>query len=132
VTEPVRVDVWLWAVRVFTTRSIATAACRAGHVRINGDRVKAAAQVRVGDEVRARTDREHILVVRALLRKRVGAAVAAEAVEDRTPPPPPRTEVALGMVRDRGSGRPTKRDRREIERLLGSASSEPGRSSERS
>lgn len=112
-----RVDVWLWAVRMYKTRSLATAACRAGHVRVNGERAKPAQAVRIGDEVVARTDRDHILGVRALLVKRVGAPVAAEAVEDRTPPAPPRTEVPTAVLRERGAGRPTKRDRRDIDRL---------------
>ncbi|MFS0733314.1 RNA-binding S4 domain-containing protein [Microbacterium sp. 1P10UB] len=115
-----RVDAWLWAVRIYKTRSAATAACRAGHVRVNGDRVKAAQPVRPGDELRVRIagfDRQ--LVVRRPISKRVGAAVVAESMEDRTPPPPPRESVAFVPVRDRGAGRPTKRERRDIDRLRG-------------
>ena len=113
-----RVDAWLWAVRVTKTRSAATAACRAGHVRVGGERVKAAQTVRPGDEVRVRLDgRERVLVVVQCLVKRVGAPVAATAYEDRSPPPPPREEVAAVPVRDRGAGRPTKRERRDLERL---------------
>jgi ribosome-associated heat shock protein Hsp15 len=115
-----RVDSWLWAVRMFKTRSLATAACRAGHVRVNGDRVKAAQPVRVGDEVRVRVaGLDRILVVRMTIVKRVGAAVAAETFIDNSPPPPPRETVALTPLRDRGAGRPTKRERRDIERLRG-------------
>lgn len=115
-----RVDSWLWAVRLFKTRSLATAACRAGHVRINGERVKAAQGVRVGDEVRIRISGfDRIVTVRKLVVKRVGADAAAECLTDNTPPPPPKAEIALLPVRDRGAGRPTKRDRREIERLRG-------------
>ena len=113
-----RVVAWLWAVRVTKTRSAATAACRAGHVRVGGERVKAAQTVRPGDEVRVRLDgRERVLVVVQCLVKRVGAPVAAAAYEDLSPPPPPREEVAHVPVRDRGAGRPTKRERRELERL---------------
>lgn len=116
--ESVRTDAWLWAVRQFKTRSAATAACRAGHVRVNGERAKAAQPLRVGDELRVRVEGfDRILVVRALIAKRVGAAPAAEAVEDRTPARPPRTLVGAVPVRDRGAGRPTKRDRRELDRL---------------
>ena len=115
-----RVDSWLWAVRLFKTRSAATAACRSGHVRVNGERVKAAQGVRIGDEIRIRiAGFDRIVVVRRLLAKRVGADVAAECYTDNTPPPPPKSEMALLPVRDRGAGRPTKRDRREIERLRG-------------
>jgi ribosome-associated heat shock protein Hsp15 len=117
---PVRIDAWLWAVRRFKTRSAATAACRAGHVRVNGERAKAAQPVRPGDEVRVRVDGfDRLLIVRQTLVKRVSAAVAATAVEDRTPPPPPRETVAVVPVRDRGAGRPTKRERRDLERLRG-------------
>jgi ribosome-associated heat shock protein Hsp15 len=118
--SPVRVDAWLWAVRQYKTRSAATAACRAGHVRVNGERAKAAQLVRPGDELRVRVsgfDRE--LIVRKTLVKRVSAAVAATAVDDRTPPPPAPAERAAVPIRDRGAGRPTKRERRDIERLRG-------------
>ncbi|QKW48527.1 RNA-binding S4 domain-containing protein [Streptomyces buecherae] len=116
----VRVDSWIWSVRLTKTRSAAATACRGGHVRINGDRVKPAAAVRPGDEVRLfHAGRERIVVVSKLVRKRVGAAIAAECYVDNSPPPPPREEVALLGVRDRGAGRPTKRDRREMERLRG-------------
>ncbi|RXZ68368.1 RNA-binding S4 domain-containing protein [Agromyces albus] len=118
--SPVRVDAWLWAVRQFKTRSAATSACRAGHVRVNGERAKAAQPVRPGDDVRVRIEGfDRILIVRQTLVKRVSAAVAATALEDRTPPPPPRGTVALAPVRDRGAGRPTKRERRDLERLRG-------------
>ncbi|WES65728.1 S4 domain-containing protein [Microbacter sp. GSS18] len=115
-----RVDAWLWAVRVYKTRSLATTACRAGHVRVNGERAKAAQKVKPGDELRVRINGfDRILVVKAPISKRVGAALAADAVDDRTPPPPPREETPFVPIRDRGAGRPTKRERREIDRLRG-------------
>lgn len=116
----VRVDVWLWAVRVYKTRSAATTAIRGGHVRVNDDPVKPSYNVKVGDEVRARIQGfDRILQVEKLLLKRVGTPVAATAYVDRTPPPPPREFVAPIVRRDRGAGRPTKRERREIDRLTG-------------
>ncbi len=116
-TDAARVDAWLWAVRVYKTRSAATSACRAGHVRIGGERVKAAQPVRAGDELRVRiAGLDRILVVRQPISKRVGAALAAEAMEDRTPPRDPAPAVAQ---RERGAGRPTKRERRDIDRLRG-------------
>ena len=119
-----RVDSWIWAVRLAKTRSAASAACRGGHVRVNGVRVKPAAVVRAGDEVRLRQEgRERIVVVVRVISKRVGAPVAAECYTDHSPPPPPRERAAPVAVRDHGSGRPTKRDRRSIDRLLG----RPGR-----
>ncbi|WP_205820330.1 MULTISPECIES: RNA-binding S4 domain-containing protein [unclassified Microbacterium] len=115
--DAARVDSWLWAIRVYKTRSAATTACRAGHVRVNGDKVKAAQQVRVGDELRIRiAGFDRILIVRQLLVKRVGAPVAALAYEDKTPTREP--QAALGL-RDRGAGRPTKRERRDIDKLRG-------------
>jgi ribosome-associated heat shock protein Hsp15 len=115
-----RVDVWIWSVRLVKTRSQATAACRAGHVRVNDQRAKPASVVRAGDEVRLRHDgRERIVIVRRVISKRVGAAVAEECLTDNSPPPPPRESLLPIARRDRGTGRPTKRDRREIERLRG-------------
>lgn len=118
-----RVDAWLWAVRVYKTRSSATTACRAGHIRVNGEKAKAAQPVRPGDEVRVRISGfDRHLVVRKTITKRVGAALVAEAAEDRTPPRDPTPVVAQ---RDRGAGRPTKRERREIDRFRASAEPEP-------
>ncbi|MGW0690496.1 RNA-binding S4 domain-containing protein [Streptomyces sp. NPDC002738] len=116
----VRVDSWIWSVRLTKTRSQAAAACRAGHVRVNGDRAKPAQTLHVGDEVRLRHgSRDRIVVVSRIVKKRVGPPVAAECFVDNSPPPPPREAVIQVPVRDRGTGRPTKRDRREMERLQG-------------
>ncbi|WP_067833665.1 RNA-binding S4 domain-containing protein [Actinomadura kijaniata] len=114
----VRVDLWIWSVRLLKTRSQATAACRGGHVRVNDERAKPATPVKPGDEVRVRHEgRERIVVVKKVIRKRVGAPVAAECLVDNSPPPPPRGVLMPVARRERGAGRPTKRDRRELERL---------------
>lgn len=114
----VRADVWTWAVRLYKTRSVASKACKAGHVRVNGVKVKPAQSLKAGDRIEALTDAGvRILVAKRLIKKRVGAAVAVECFEDLTPAPPPREEVALMPRRDRGAGRPTKRDRRAMDRL---------------
>lgn len=115
-----RVDAWLWAVRLTKTRSAAATACRGGHVRVNGATAKPAQHIVVGDEVRVRLGgRERIVEVATLIPKRVGAPVAATCYIDNSPPPPSR-EIVLSMPqRDRGAGRPTKRERRETDRLLG-------------
>ena len=119
----VRVDKWLWSVRVFKTRRQATDACSAGRVRINGDVAKPAAKVKIGDVVQAvRRDRTIIYVAQELIEKRVSAPRAAECVEDRSPPPPKRQEhvdLPVFAQRDKGAGRPTKKDRRAIDRLRG-------------
>ena len=118
--ETVRLDSWVWAVRLAKTRSQATAACRAGHVRVNGQPAKAAQPVRVGDEVRVRLHGfERVYRVAGLATRRGSAAEAARYYADLTPPPPPRVERPAAIVRDRGAGRPTKRERREIDRLRG-------------
>ncbi|MBV2155693.1 RNA-binding S4 domain-containing protein [Kitasatospora sp. SUK 42] len=116
----VRVDAWIWAVRLAKTRSLAAAACKAGHVRVNGERAKPAQPLRAGDEVRVREEGyERVVVVRRPIRKRVGASVAAECLVDNSPPRPPREFVAPAFERDRGAGRPTKRERRELDELRG-------------
>lgn len=116
----VRVDSWAWAVRLYKTRSAASTACKAGHLRVNGDKAKPATPVRIGDEVRARVgETERILIAKRLIVKRVGAAVAAECVDELTPPPPPKAEAPSAIVRERGAGRPTKRDRRTLDQLRG-------------
>lgn len=82
--------------------------------------MKPAQAIRAGDEVRVREDGyERVVVVVRVIIKRVGAPVAAECYVDNSPPRPPREEVPAVAVRDRGTGRPTKRDRRNIDKLLG-------------
>lgn len=118
--DATRVDRWLWAVRLFPTRSAAAAACRAGHVQVNDSRAKPASVVRVGDAVRVRGGlRERVVEVARVIEKRVGAPIAAECLVDHSPPPPPREIWVEFAERPRGSGRPTKRERREIDRLRG-------------
>lgn len=118
--EGARVDRWVWSVRLAKSRSMAADACRAGHVKVNGKSVKPAQLVRVGDQVRIHRDgRERVVIVSRIIDKRVGAAVAAECYVDKSPPPPPREEAIAVAVRPRGAGRPTKRERRSIERLFG-------------
>jgi ribosome-associated heat shock protein Hsp15 len=114
----VRLDVWVSAVRLYKTRSAASAACRGGHVAVDGQKAKPSATVQPGQRVTALTPGgERIVVVRRLIEKRVGAGVAVTCYEDLTPPPPPKEEIAVVAVRDRGSGRPTKRERRDLDRL---------------
>jgi ribosome-associated heat shock protein Hsp15 len=119
-TASVRVDAWTWAIRLYRTRSAASAACKAGHVKVNGVGVKPSHPVRLGDTVRAYTPGgERVVVVTGLVGKRTSATLAARNYEDQTPPAPPKEERPAPIVRERGSGRPTKRDRRLVERLRG-------------
>jgi ribosome-associated heat shock protein Hsp15 len=104
-------------VRIYKTRSDATAACRGGHVRVNRAAAKASMKVKVGDRVDAFVERPRILEVVAVINKRVGAAVAAKCLVDHSPPAPVVKREPRVFVRERGSGRPTKRERRELDRL---------------
>ncbi len=118
----VRVDKWLWSVRVYKTRSQATEGCKSSRVLVNDEVAKPSTKLVVGDMVEARLKERTIKYqVVQLLEKRVGAAVAAEAYEDHSPPEIRSSHPAETMigVRDRGQGRPTKRDRREIQRFRG-------------
>ena len=113
-------DSWIWSVRLAKTRSAASVACRAGHVRVNGARVKPAHAVRAGDKVRLRGEGgDRVVIVQQVITKRVSASAAAACYIDNSPPPPPREEVIVVAARDRGAGRPTKRERRSIDKLLG-------------
>lgn len=115
-----RIDAWVWAVRLIKTRSAATEACRAGHIKLNGNAVKPSQHVSPGDAVRvwAHHHERHVEVVEPIS-KRVSAAVAQTCYIDHTPPPPPKELFAALPKRDRGAGRPTKKERRETDRLLG-------------
>lgn len=124
-----RLDAWLWSVRLFKTRSEATAACRGGRVRVNDAPAKAPQTVVTGDIVRVRREGEEriVEVVDPTLSKRVGAPVAQQAYIDKTPPKPPPVAGMGGRiaVRDRGAGRPTKKERRELDQLRGRGSRGP-------
>ncbi len=119
-----RIDKWLWAVRLFRTRSMAIEACRAGHVKAGGESVKPAHAVRVGEVIAIRLGAMVRTVrVRGLIEKRVGAGLVSECLEDLTPPEEyaKRREAGAlpGGTRPRGSGRPTKRERRILEQFMG-------------
>jgi ribosome-associated heat shock protein Hsp15 len=97
---------------------MATTACRGGHVRVNGVSAKPSTPVRVGDRVEATVHREaRVLEVVRLIDKRVGAPVAAECLVDHTPPAPREEGEPAVFVRDPGAGRPTKRQRRQMDRF---------------
>jgi ribosome-associated heat shock protein Hsp15 len=120
--ESVRIDQWLWSVRLTKTRADAAGACRAGHVKINGKPAKPSSAVKVGDRIEARLNqRERIADVVTVVAKRVGAPVAVTCFVDHSPPPPERDPLSPPPIfeRDRGAGRPTKRDRRQLDKLRG-------------
>jgi len=124
-SEKLRIDKYLWSIRIFKTRSLATEACKAGRVKLNGQNIKPSYVVKVGDTyaIQKGIERKVIFVI-GLLDRRVDAKTAALYYEDRTP-----VEETYGfksvfhapiLSRDRGTGRPTKRDRREIDDLKAS------------
>jgi ribosome-associated heat shock protein Hsp15 len=121
VTDPLavdetRIDRWLCAVRLLKTRPLATRLCDGGHVLVNGTSAKPSTKVRAGDRVEALiADRERIVEVVRPIESRVGATVAATCYVDHSPPVVPRVRPAITLIR--GQGRPSKRLRRELERL---------------
>lgn len=122
--QSVRIDKWLWAVRIFKTRSVAIEACRKGQVKIGGNTVKPSRDVHVG-EIIVTTSGEitRTLKVLNLLDRRVGAQAAKEFVEDQTPAAEyeklrERKFLPPVFVRPKGAGRPTKKERRDLEKLF--------------
>ena len=116
-SDDTRIDRWLCAVRLVKTRPMATQLCEAGHVRVNGNPAKASTKVRAGDVVHALiAERERILEIVRPIETRVGAPVAATCYVDHSPPPVVRG-IAPGIKAIRGEGRPSKRLRRELERM---------------
>jgi ribosome-associated heat shock protein Hsp15 len=117
-----RIDKWLWHARVVRTRSAAAALADAGLVRINGTRTDTSSRpVRPGDVLTIALDRRvRVLKVVGYAERRGSAEIARELYEDLTPPAPATPRVPPAGVRDEGSGRPTKRERRDTDRLKGS------------
>jgi ribosome-associated heat shock protein Hsp15 len=119
--DSVRIDKWLWAARVFKTRSLASDSCRHGHVEISGQPVKPSRQVRVHDVIVVKKDQmTRAFKVLALLERRVGAAAAKEFAEDQTPASEwekPREPYFHPFARPKGSGRPTKKERRQLDAM---------------
>lgn len=120
--EEVRIDKYLWAIRVYKTRTDATDACKGGKVRVNGADIKPSKAVKVGDVIVARKGAvAYTYKVIQLVDKRQGARLVPNYAENLTPP----EELAklrapvetFFLKRDRGAGRPTKKDRRQMEDL---------------
>ncbi len=118
----VRIDKWLWAIRVFKTRTLATEACKGGRVKMDGQNVKASREVKEGDVI----DIQQGIIkktfrVKVAAKNRVSAKLVPDLAEDLTPPEELEKQQMLRQLnhekRDRGTGRPTKRDRRDIDSL---------------
>jgi ribosome-associated heat shock protein Hsp15 len=117
-----RIDKWLWAVRLYKTRSLATAACREGRVTIAGQPVKPSREVRVDDLILARNGPiTRTVKVLGLLEQRVGAKAVPQFLIDLTPASEfeKRSEPSQQPLfrRPKGAGRPTKKDRRALTRI---------------
>jgi len=119
--QKIRIDKWLWAIRMYKTRTLATEACAAGKIKIEGESVKASYLLKVGQTIQMNKQGEKwTLKTVKLIEKRVGAPLAAECYEDLTPPEEKNKllfPASFYEVRDKGIGRPTKRDRREIDKF---------------
>jgi ribosome-associated heat shock protein Hsp15 len=117
--DSVRLDKWLWAARVFKTRGLAADACDGGKVDVNAAAAKPAKTLRPGDLLRVTLPqgRHRVLKVVRLDDRRGSATVARALFDDLTPPEPPRTRLAPPPRREPGMGRPTKRERRDLDRL---------------
>jgi ribosome-associated heat shock protein Hsp15 len=120
-TGAMRIDRWLWAARFFRSRTLAAAACAGGKVDVNGEAAKPARLVRPGDLVAVTVGPGRRRIARVLgLAERRGPGGDARALwEDLTPPEPPRPRLAPPPYREPGAGRPTKRERRQLDRLRG-------------
>jgi ribosome-associated heat shock protein Hsp15 len=119
----VRLDKWLWAARLYRSRSIATDACTTGKVLVNGQPAKPSRDVKIGDFIQAATGEiQRQIKVTALLDKRVGAKLVSQFLEDLTPASefskPREKNFQPFAFRQKGSGRPTKKQRRSIENFL--------------
>ena len=127
VIDKVRVDKWLWAIRFFKSRSQATEACKEGKVSIGEQVMKPSQTVVIGDQLTVKKNGIfYQLEVVQLIEKRVGAPIAQTCYRDHTPESELRkfedwylARSGRGEFREKGLGRPTKRDRRDIERLKG-------------
>jgi ribosome-associated heat shock protein Hsp15 len=118
----VRIDKWLWAVRLYKTRSLATTACREGRVTIGSQAAKPSRDVRVNDIILAKTgDVTRTIKVLGLLERRVGAQAVKQFAEDLTPASeyerPKEVVLQPLFQRPKGMGRPTKKDRREMNKF---------------
>ena len=119
--KSVRIDKWLWAVRIFKTRSLACDACKAGKVKIDGKAIKPSREVKVDEIITIQTGvLKKTIKVLAALENRVSAKLAVEFMLDLTPEEEYKKielmKDSIFIRRDRGTGRPTKKERREIEK----------------
>ncbi len=120
--EPVRIDKWLWAVRLFKTRTLATEECKKGRVTIDGISVKPSRVPKPGDIIKVRKNPiTYTYKVIGITGKRVGAKLVSEFLLDMTSPDELKIlEIRQQMIsfdRERGTGRPTKKDRRELDKF---------------
>ncbi|WP_461788347.1 RNA-binding S4 domain-containing protein [Pedobacter sp.] len=123
--EKLRIDKYLWAIRMFKTRSLATDACKAGRVKLNGQNIKPSAIVKIGDVYQiSKGIEKKIIEVIDFSYNRTDAKIAVTKYKDLTPVEETHAFKSVfhapTLKRDRGAGRPTKKDRRETDDLLDS------------
>ena len=117
-----RIDKWLWAVRIFKTRAMATEACAGGKVKINDTAVKASRKIQAGDEIQVRKGVvKHIYCVLKIAEKRMGAKLVPNFLDDITPDEElaklKSSQKQSIQTREKGQGRPTKRERRNMDKF---------------
>ena len=122
--EAVRIDKWLWAVRVFKTRTIASEACKKGRILIDNNSVKPSRMIRIGEIVQVKKPPvTYSFKVLAIAQKRMGAKLVPDFMENVTPPEEyevlEMNKLSGFIDRQRGSGRPTKKERRDLEDFTG-------------
>lgn len=120
--DAIRIDKWLWAVRLYKTRSKATEACQLGKVKIDGKLVKPSRDIKTGDTIEVNIEQiKKTIKVTGIIKTRVSATLAAENMQDLTPPEEyeriKTARLSRYEIRDRGVGRPTKKERRLIDKI---------------
>ena len=122
--DSIRIDKWLWTVRVFKTRTQAADACKGGKVKIGGQNVKASREIKAGEILEIQLGiLKKVIKVKQLVKNRVGAKLVPDLIEDLTPVEEYEKMDLLRQLnhekRDRGAGRPTKKERRDLGKLKG-------------
>lgn len=120
----IRIDKWLWAIRIFKTRSLANDACQSGKIKINDNRIKPSRAIQIGDRITVQKNFiKHEYKVTGIIEKRVSATIAQQNYIDQTPEEEKiKQESKLfspQYTREKGTGRPTKKDRREFDKMIG-------------
>ena len=120
----IRIDKWLWAIRIFKTRSLANDACQSGKIKINDNRIKPSRAIQIGDRITVQKNFiKHEYKVTGIIEKRVSATIAQQNYIDQTPEEEKIKQKSKlfspQYTREKGTGRPTKKERREFDKMIG-------------